>query len=382
MVPKPSRGRRAARQRGFVLVTMAITTVSVLGVVGLAIDVGRIFVVKNETQVYCDAAALAAALALDGTAAGITRAQTAVTNSTNGYNFGTSAVPSPAVTFASSAAGPWAGSPSSGSGYTYVRVAASVPVQLYFLPLLGDPGTFTVVSAATAGQIAVSSLRQGVAPYTAVSTNPTGPAFGFIAGNSYDIQWPNYNGSKAGCGPANPDKCFNSPPCSGDPLASKVAVVTNWGAKFSGYWGGSANSDIAAEIMDAIQLSPVAVGTNMYPLLTAGNKASEAGYLDQRASQDTDTSSNTYSSYLASTTRNGRRLIAVTIVDPVDAATTTVTGFGQFLLMANGSPSSYYTKNTNGNDPYCAIYMGPYNIGSTGPGAGGTTGASIARLIQ
>ena len=77
------------------------------------------------------------------------------------------------------------------------------------------------------------------------------------------------------------------------------------------------------------------------------------------------------------------RLLAVPIVDPVDTTHTNVIGFGQFLLYANGpGTSNYYTKTTNGNDPYCAIYVGPYNIGSTNPGAGGTTGASRVKLVQ
>jgi hypothetical protein len=72
----------------------------------------------------------------------------------------------------------------------------------------------------------------------------------------------------------------------------------------------------------------------------------------------------------------------VAIVDPVDPTHTTVIGFGQFLLQANGSPSNYYKKNTNGNSPYCALYVGPYTIGSSDPGTGGSTGAASVRLVQ
>jgi hypothetical protein len=39
---------RSARRRGFVLVTIALTAAGVFGVVGLAVDVGRMFIVKNE----------------------------------------------------------------------------------------------------------------------------------------------------------------------------------------------------------------------------------------------------------------------------------------------------------------------------------------------
>ena len=192
----------------------------------------------------------------------------------------------------------------------------------------------------------------------------------------------NTTATKAGCGPGNPDKCFNSPACTGDLKATKVAVISNWGAQNSGYWGSNSNSTIEQEILDVIQLQALAVGTNIYPSLSNGNKASEAGYLDERASQDVDTTDNTVGSYLAAV-HNGRRLIPVPIVDPLDPTHTNVIGYGQFLLMANGpGASNYYARTTNGADPYCALYAGTYNVGSTGPGTGGSTGASRVTLVQ
>jgi Flp pilus assembly protein TadG len=361
---------------------MAIAAFALIGVLGVATDIGRMFIAKNEIQTFCDSASLAAALALDGTTTGITNAQAAVTNSTNTWNFKTTAVSSPTVTFATTTAGPWAANPNPATGYIYARVAVSVPLQLYFVSVIVPQSTQTVASTATAGQVPLTSFPRGLAPYSAVSTNTTGPYFGLVVGNSYDIQWPNYNGTRAGCVPSDPDKCFVSSPCSGETLASKTAVVTSWGASISGYWGSSSNSSIEQEILDVIQLQPVNVGTNIQPVLTSGNKASEAGYLDERASQDTNTSDNTVGDYLVSV-HNGRRLIPVPIVDPVDPTHTTVVGYGQFLLLANGpGTSNYYARNTNGNDPFCAIYAGPYNIGSTSPGAGGSTGASWVKLVQ
>ena len=385
MATDTSRSRRPGRQRGFVLVTMALAAVGVFAVVGLAVDVGRMFIAKNETQAFCDSAALAAALALDGTTTGITRAHTAVTASANHWNFGTTSVSNSSATFSTAAAGPWVANPSPATGYRYARVTATVPVRLYFLPLVVAQNTFNLVSSAEAGQIAITSFKRGVAPYTAVSTNTTGPSFGLVVGNSYDIQWPQYNNTRAHCGtilPNTPDKCFNSPPCPGDGAATLAAVVSNWAASVDGYWGGGSNSQIAAEILDLVQLEPVAVGTNIFPLLSNGNKASEAGYLDQRANQDADTADGTLAAYLDNSVHNGRRLIPVAIVDPVDPAHTYVSGYGMFLLLTNASPSDYYVKKTNGNDPYCAVYAGPYNIGGIGPGAGGTTGASAVRLVQ
>jgi hypothetical protein len=361
---------------------MAATTVGVFGVAGLAMDIGRMFIVRNEVQIYCDAAAVAAAQVLDGTNAGIALAGSTVAASTNQWNFGTTSVSSPTVTFATAAAGPWVVNPNPATGYSYLRITATAQVPLYFLPLVTGQSTFAVISSAVAGQVSINSLSGGLAPYTAVSTQSTGPNFGLNAGNSYTIHWPTFNGNRAGCGVANPDLCFNSPPCSGDSATSLTAVVANWGSQYHGYWGSDSASVIAAEVMDAIQLAPVSVGTNIDPLLTPGDKQAEADYLDQRASQDTDTSKNTSAAYLASPSHNGRRLLPVAIVDPVDPTHTNVIGYGVFLLLANGSPSDYYKKNTNGNSPYCAIYVGSYNIGSSGAGVGSSTGASTVRLVQ
>jgi hypothetical protein len=381
MSPVEAYTRREGRH-GVVLVTMAVTAAGVFGVVGLAVDIGRVFIAKSEAQVYCDSAALAAALAIDGTTTGIARARTAATATSNKWNFGTSAVPNVTVAFATTSSGPWVANPSPAASYTFARVSATIPVPLYFLPLLTAHSVFSLVSTATAAQVSVTSLSRGIAPYTAVSASGTAPDFGFVAGQAYDIQWPQYNSTRAHCSPQDPDRCFVSQPCAGDSLASKAAVVSNWGANTSGYWGGSSNNEIAAEVLDLIQLAPVTVGANVAPLLTGGNKASEAAILDQRASGDTNFNDNTPTAYLASASHNGRRLMPVIVVRPVSATRTDVVGYGQFLLYANGPPSNYYAHSTNGNDAFCAIYVGPYNIGSLNPGTGGSTGATRVALLQ
>ncbi len=47
-----------------------------IGLAGLAIDIGRMYVIRAELQSFTDAAALSAALELNGTDAGIARART------------------------------------------------------------------------------------------------------------------------------------------------------------------------------------------------------------------------------------------------------------------------------------------------------------------
>src|SRR5215471_16995441 len=74
MLPKL---KSRARQRGAVLVWFALSFLSLIGFIGVAVDVGRMYIVRNEAQSFADAAALAAAAELNGTTSGLTAATTA-----------------------------------------------------------------------------------------------------------------------------------------------------------------------------------------------------------------------------------------------------------------------------------------------------------------
>src|SRR5579863_4847524 len=95
-------GPRAKREQGFVLLVMAICSIVIFGCLGLAVDIGRMYIAKNEAQAYSDAAALAGALALNGSTAGVTAAQTAATSNTTQWNFGTAAFSGTVVEVATS----------------------------------------------------------------------------------------------------------------------------------------------------------------------------------------------------------------------------------------------------------------------------------------
>ena len=59
-----------------------------------------------------------------------------------------------------------------------------------------------------------------------------------------------------------------------------------------------------------------------------------------------------------------------------------VLGYGNFLLISNThSPSNYYAAG-NGNDPFCAVYAGPYTQGGTDPGGNGVAGYYNVKLVQ
>lgn len=71
------RSLRPAHQRGAFLVIVALTMLFLLGFMGLALDFGRLFVVKTELQTAIDSCALAAAQELDGKPDAVTRARQA-----------------------------------------------------------------------------------------------------------------------------------------------------------------------------------------------------------------------------------------------------------------------------------------------------------------
>ena len=82
----------SSAQRGFVLIAMSVAMLLMLAVMGLAFDFGRIYIARNEAQVFTDAAAMAAASKLDGTDAGLDRARQAVARLPMRWNLGTEVV--------------------------------------------------------------------------------------------------------------------------------------------------------------------------------------------------------------------------------------------------------------------------------------------------
>ncbi|MGH9354228.1 MAG: pilus assembly protein TadG-related protein, partial [Terriglobia bacterium] len=185
--------------RGFVLITMAIAAVVVFACLGLAVDVGRAYIAKNEAQAYADAAALTAALEMDGTSAGITAAQAAAAGVKDKWDFGTKSFTGATVEVAPSSAGPWISAdspPSPASDYIYVRVTAQAPISLYFTPIFkGVTNSLTVRAAAVAAQLPLSTLNEGAFPFSPIAFDgPTGgdnttAPWGFVPGSQYTMRY-------------------------------------------------------------------------------------------------------------------------------------------------------------------------------------------------
>ena len=414
----PKLERRIPNERGFVLVTMAIAAVALIAAMGLAVDMGHIFVVKNETQAYVDGAAIAAALQMDGTTAGLTRADGAAANLSAAWNFSSTTLTSPTVEYGATTSGTWYTSANVPDPTTmsYVRVTKTVAPNIYFLPAAMTSPVYTqnVQSQAIAGQVAFSattSIPEGLGPFIGVAAcsgtvadceGTASSNFGLTVGSEYDIQWPQYNSHRKNCGNGlgNLDNCFVSSPCPGDEALNngntnpEQEVVQNWGSSTNGYWGSNSTSVINQYILDTKQLAALTIGTDISPDLASGNKQGTAKVLDDRVNQDTinyspstaSTSLQKLDAYLGSPTRNGRRLIPLPMVYP-NATGSQVVGYGLYLLESDqtsaGGSSSYYKSGT-GNDPYCAIYAGPWVFGGTNGGvtSSSTSGGGRVRLVQ
>ena len=256
------------------------------------------------------------------------------------------------------------------TGYTFARVQATVALPFYFAPVVTGSLTQNVYSVSIAAQIPITSFTRGLAPYTVVSTTPAAANFGLVLGNQYDIQWPAANATG-----------FIRPPCSGEPAASLAAVQANWGSSTSGYWGANASSTIYQEVLDNTQVAQISIGENIFSILTPGDKKTQATALDTRVQEDGDyTTTTSLSSYLNNTAHNGRRLIALPVVDPMSTTNTTVLGWAAFFLLSNGNANSNYYASGTGNDPFCAVYAGSYLQGSVNPSTG--TGAFRVGPVQ
>src|SRR5436309_3199886 len=134
--------QRHSRERGFTLLASAVCAVALFGAAGLAIDVGRMYITKNEAQSYADAAAVSAASKLNGTAYGLTLADAAVDASPNSWGFATTAFTGTIKEYSADGLTNWQTSgAATASTAAYARVRASVSnLPLYILPLFSAFG--------------------------------------------------------------------------------------------------------------------------------------------------------------------------------------------------------------------------------------------------
>jgi hypothetical protein len=348
------------RERGFVLVTMAVCLVAMMAMLGLAVDLGRMYIVRNESQAYVDAASLTAALQLDGTTGGITRAAGTLSGSTNRWDLGSTAFAGTQMDFGMDATGPWMTIPNDPpSGYRFVRVRAASAVPLYFLPIVVSARTSVVAATAVAGQLPKTDFGEGVFPFSPFAHNGADQNFGYTPGTQYTLRWP-----------ASP--LLHKNVCSGDDTQQWIDESNLGGGSERGYIELESAEIIRMSILQDYQSVHIVVGQPV--TMTGGSKQTELrSALTLRVGQDTNPLATSYADYVSSGTGNSRRLVAVAINS--GSPGNIVVGIALFFLLAE----SDYTQ--GGNDPWCAEYVGPYVQGGDHQGAGGP-GAYVVRLVS
>src|SRR5712671_5068885 len=133
-------------ERGFSLLVTAVAGSVVFGMLGLAVDVGHMFIIKSELQTFVDASALAACRDLDGTGTGVIQAHNVATagplgsTKPNGYDFDTKAISDVTDTYATSFTGTYDDyNTSKGltpNNYQFIKITAAAQIPLYFLAVI------------------------------------------------------------------------------------------------------------------------------------------------------------------------------------------------------------------------------------------------------
>jgi len=354
--------RRVYRQRGFVLVMMGLTAFALFGIMGLALDVGRMYIAKNEAQTYADAGAVEAALRMNGTSGGIMTTAQLVAFNSNRYGLGNTAFTTSNVVldYSTARTGPFGpGAP----GSTFARVTATPAVNLYFLPLLVQQTTTAVPAVAIANQVPIPGT--GLFPLAPIAATPGAANFGYAVGGQYSLEW----GSNPNAG-----SCANDNAAMINTAANKNPNV-NWNS-MHGYYDGipghysngptapsliNSTSDVVAQILGDYEHTSLVPGDNA-PLNGGESRTAVNTNMTTRIQQDTDQTSATYATY----TGNGRRVVTVPIICPgvcaftangqtytsTDPNANLVMGYAPFFLLPAASLP------TNGTQSFCAEYIG------------------------
>jgi hypothetical protein len=187
-------------ETGAVIVFVTLLLVFMLGMIGLAFDIGQAFANKSQLQNVADASALAGASALDGTAVGIIEAEHRATDAggflDNKMAFNTQAVPiSPTeVTYSVMLDGPWLDRTNAEASAPTIRFVRTQllnrPSPVFFGKLI--PNVSNVLNLgveAVAGQEPLSQVCRGLDPFSPAPIGGGGaPYFGYVPGTYYELR--------------------------------------------------------------------------------------------------------------------------------------------------------------------------------------------------
>lgn len=249
------------QQKGAIIVTLAMALLFLLGFMGIALDFGRLFIVKTELQTALDSCALAAANELDSQSTALTRATSAgmTAGNLNNVNLqsadwsGKGKIVSAEITFRDSA---YAATTAPGNAKYAQCQHTQAGTKMWLLHALGAftgntaayPGTQNVAALA----VATRGSAQTTCPLpVALKPKPggTAPNYGFTTGEwvtlimaqnaavGGEIGWANLDGSNS----ASETEAELNGSCGtrvGDKLGTpgvKTSVADVWNYRFGIY---------------------------------------------------------------------------------------------------------------------------------------------------
>jgi Flp pilus assembly protein TadG len=395
-------GRRARREGGSASFQMVVLLVPVVfGLMGFAVDLGRLYSARNDLKNAANAIAQAAAAELSGTAVALENATTAgnyAVSIANGrgnlYDFGglqigqsTGSLNSDAPllnyydTVASALGADGAtGGEAGGTTARHVRVTVrgEAPLVFWRFLSLAQEGKLNLISQAVAGVSAPVCQACGVEPIgvQAISQEDT-TDFGFSVGSRYTLGYL-CNGGPAPGAIANtvqrvPYVLLNRYNEAATVLAEEITQLYRIGAM-----GLPANTDsnfscIRYNAEETIWVNAAPLNCNQNRVNTqvttflcglaarfdnatvpaACNAVAETDTILSAATVDTDIADlDDYTAY----TGNRRRVITVPIIDTASTSTMIVLGFRQFLIEPNPNDVTLNVADQNGR--FSALYLG------------------------
>jgi Flp pilus assembly protein TadG len=404
-----------ANKRGSMSIQLAVILVPVVfGLMGFALDLGRLYLVRGELHQAAAAAAIAAANQLIGTTTSLDHAGAVATQAIalNKYNFGsltlgqdvgnlTSTISDPA--YFSTVAGALGTDPNGASAdgttarHVQISVTADAPLLFWSLLSLGASRKTPIAAQVLAGVSAPLCTACGIEPFAIPAKDVTdlvnfglgapaddvhytfyyncvgtAPAFLPNSGQSSAYTIINRYDAASTTVPDETDQLFRigasglmsstTPNPTGSPIPLGCAGI---GDPLEAVWNSPSFSAVPALCTAA--LSPVALAALCGLYTRFDNQTQPAacttGVTDYSALQpafppDTDIVTGQGDIY-AAYSGNGRRVITVPVVDalaPNTATPMTVLGFRQFLVQPNPDGTFFNPSDSNGR--FVATYIG------------------------
>jgi len=356
----------------------------IFGLMGFAIDLGRLYLIRGELTQTAQSMATAAAARLIGTETALADATTTARLNSGNYNFGSqligesgsflaSEIPDPTYFSTAVAAVGDAAGDAAGTNAKYVRVTinAEAPLLFWGLLSLGQQRKTPIAAIGVAGISAPLCTACGIEPFAIAALSTEDPTdFGFTVGTKYTL---GFQCTAFPVPPTLPGTTQRIPYLLIDRYDDTSAFDESqqlYRIGASGLLPGSCVR-VTGEEIAWVSAQPIGCNTNRVPAAVTSIRCGLWSRFDATPPEacvnvtdletlasayqaDTDlTDIEDYTTY----TGAGRRVITIPIVDVLSpAGPMVVLGFRQFLVDPNQGDVNISVADTNGR--FVALYIG------------------------